>query len=505
MPANAAPAAELSLAEPAISDAVRWRVLVVLLVTISMSLMSVSVVNVALPAIQQGLGASQSDLQWVLSGYTLTFGVVLVAAGRAGDIMGRGGWFVAGMALFTIASVAAGLAPSPRALNAARFVQGVGSGLINPQGLGMIQQYFRGQERARAFGYLGSIVGVSVAIGPVLGGLLIGLGGVELGWRLTFLINVPLGLAALVLALRWFPRPLFRNWRGAPGATADSPTRLWRALDPVGSLLLGLAVLAVLYPFMEYRASTASWLTLPLGLALMWTWVRWERRYARAGGMPMVDLGIFTTPSFANGSLIMMLYFMGMTSVWVVVALYFQQGAGKSALETGLVNIPAAILSAWAAHWSGARVMRLGRRVVIGGLLLGLVGVVLSMGVAFLHGRGAISIWWLVLTLAPLGVSQGAVVSPNQTLTLMEVPLAYAGSSGAVMQTGQRFGTSVGIALITSVLFAGLAVASWPVAVMMSLALVAGVTALALVVAFKDLRDRGEAAAHATVRQGSGT
>ena len=125
----------------------RWRILVVLLAAIYMSLISVSIVNVALPAIQEGLGASQSDLQWVLSGYALTFGVVLVAAGRAGDIMGRGGIFIIGVAVFTVASVASGFAPNATSLNVARFIQGVGSGLLNPQGVGMIQQYFRGGER----------------------------------------------------------------------------------------------------------------------------------------------------------------------------------------------------------------------------------------------------------------------------------------------------------------------------------------------------------------------
>jgi MFS family permease len=173
----------------------------VLLVAIFMSLVGVSIVNVALPTIQSSLGASHSDVQWVLSGYALTFGVVLVAAGRAGDIMGRGGIFVAGVAIFTVASIAAGFAPDAMWLNVARFVQGVGSGLLNPQGIGMIQHHFRGAERGRAFGYLGSAVGISVAVGPVLGGLLISLGGPDLGWRLTFLVNVPIGIATI--ALRW--------------------------------------------------------------------------------------------------------------------------------------------------------------------------------------------------------------------------------------------------------------------------------------------------------------
>src|SRR6185312_7574536 len=160
---------EVPEAQSHVPDPGRWRILAVLLVTMFMSLVGVSIVNVVRPAIQASLGASQSDIQWVLAGYALTFGVVLVAAGRAGDVYGRGALFIAGVAIFTLSSVAAGLAPDPLSLNIARFIQGVGSGLVNPQVLGMIQQYFRGPERGRAYGAMGTVVGFSVAIGPLLG------------------------------------------------------------------------------------------------------------------------------------------------------------------------------------------------------------------------------------------------------------------------------------------------------------------------------------------------
>jgi EmrB/QacA subfamily drug resistance transporter len=465
-------------------DPERWRVLAVLLVAIFMSLVGVSIVNVALPTIQSSLGASHSDVQWVLSGYALTFGVVLVAAGRAGDIMGRGGIFVAGVAIFTVASIAAGFAPDAMWLNVARFVQGVGSGLLNPQGIGMIQHHFRGAERGRAFGYLGSAVGISVAVGPVLGGLLIKLGGPDLGWRLTFLVNVPIGIATIVLALAWFPRPLIARRSGERGRAK----RDLDSLDPVGSLLLGLAVLAILFPFVESRGSPWMWLLFPVGVALVHVWVRWERHYARLGRSPMVDLGIFATRSFSNGIAIMSLYFLGMTSVWVLVALYVQEGYGKSALESGTFGIPSALVAAYAAHWAGKRVIRLGRRIVIGGLLFGLLGLGLSIGVVLLHPRGLLSVWWLLLSLAFVGVAQGAVISPNQTLTLAEVPLAYAGSAGSVMQTGQRIGTSIGIAMITEAVFASLPKTSWSTATAIGFALVALILMLALGVAVNDLR-----------------
>lgn len=476
-----------------VTDAVRWRILAVLLTVIFMSLVGVSIVNVALPTIQQDLGASQADLQWVLSGYALTFGVILVAAGRAGDIMGRGGLFIIGVAVFTAASAAAGLAPDPAWLNGARFVQGIGSGLLNPQGLGMIQHHFRGAERGRAFGYFGSAVGVSVAVGPILGGVLIELGGPDFGWRLTFLVNLPLGLLAIILALLWFPKPLLRRMpKRAPDAAGKSPG-VFRSLDPVGSLLLGLAVLAILFPFVESRASALSWLSLPVGVALTFIWVKWERRHARLGGSPMVDLDIFSTRSFRNGTIIMALYFLGMTSVWVLVALYVQIGDGKTALESGLFGVPAALLSAYAAHWAGKRVMTYGRKIVVGGLLVAVFGLVLSIAVILLHEAGHLGIWWLLLSLSFVGLAQGAVISPNQALTLADVPLDYAGSSGAVMQTGQRIGTSVGIAVITAVVFAFLPATSWSIAVTIGFTLIGLIVLLAAGVGIKDLRDRARA------------
>ena len=464
-------------------DQLRWRILLVILGAIFMSLMSVSVVNVALFSIQDALDASQSDLQWVLSGYALTFGVVLVSAGRAGDLMGRGGFFLIGVGIFTLSSIAAGLAPDTNWLNAARFAQGVGSGFLNPQGVGMIQQYFHGSERARAFGFFGTAVGVSVAIGPILGGLLIHLGGPELGWRLTFLINVPFGVLTLILGWRWFPRPLLQ----APSSNGVSGIS---SLDPVGAVILGLAVLALLFPFVESPASELVWLLLPLALLLLFIWIKWERWYARRGYSPMVDLDIFRIPSYRNGSIIMTLYFFGMTSIWVLIPLFLQQNAGFSAFEAGVIGIPSALLSAVSANWAGHQVSKYGRLVVIGGLSMVVFSILTSMAVVLLHQYYDISIWWLLLTLSFFGLGQGSTISPNQALTLAEVPLDYAGSSGAVMQTGQRIGTSIGIAMITALVFALHPKFGWPAAVVSGMLGITLIVLLALLMAFKDLADR---------------
>ena len=182
------------------------------LVAAFMTLLDVSIVNVAVPSIELALDASPNELQWVLSGYALTFGLVLVAAGRFGDTRGRRNVFIAGLALFTLASAAAGLATSPEWLIIARLIQGAAAGIVNPQVVGMIQQMFQGPERGRPFGLLGSVIGISTAIGPLLGGLLIALEGTHEGWRLVFFVNVPVGIAAIAFGWKVLP-----THRPAPG------------------------------------------------------------------------------------------------------------------------------------------------------------------------------------------------------------------------------------------------------------------------------------------------
>lgn len=464
------------------TDPIRWRILTVLLVTIFMTLISVSIVNVALPSIGRALDATQSDLQWVLSGYALTFGVVLVAAGRAGDIMGRGGLFIIGVALFTVSSVAAGIAPDAEMLNLARFAQGIGSGLLNPQGLGMIQQYFRGAERGRALGYMGTAIGLSIAVGPVLGGLLIELGGPEIGWRLTFLVNVPIGIASIVLALMWFPRPLIRRFPILGSGL--------RFLDPVGAVLLGLAVLSILFPFVEARNTHMLWALLPLSGVLLWVWVLWERRYLRIGHSPMVDFKIFKSSGYTNGILIMSFYFMGLPSLWVLVALYLQEGVNRTAFEAGFFGVPAALIGAYTAQWAGNRVARCGSMLIATGLVLTLVGLALSVAIILLHEAGMVNIWWLMASLCFVGVAQGIVISPNQSLTLETVSLEYAGSSGAILQTGQRIGTAVGFAVITEATFSTLTHTTWSIAVSVGFGLIALMVLVALMVTIKDTRTR---------------
>ncbi len=485
-------------------DPTQRRLLTLTLVPLFMSLLSVSIVNVILPSVQADIGASSSALQWVLSGYALAFGVVLVAAGRAGDVFGRAKLFIAGVILFGVGSLVAGLAPNPLVLNLARVVMGLGSGLLNPQVIGLMQQYFSGTQRGRAFGIFGGIVGVSVAIGPVLGGLLISVLGAGPGWRASLLVNVPICLVALIAARpflpasAWEPVPeehststsslpvVRRNEASATGPGASGRRRV--DLDPVGLGLFAAAIFLVMLPFVESSAGAWVWVALPVAAALLAAWVRWERRYSARGGEPMVDMGLFRTRSFANGSLLIGLYFVGMTSVWVLIALYMQEGMGHTALAAGFIGLPSALASAITAPLAGRKVVQVGRPMVLWGIGLVLTGILLSIGVVVLRESVGLSEWFLLGTMVFVGVGQGLVVSPNQTLTLADVPVRYAGAAGGVLQTGQRVGTSIGIAAITGVAFSVLARTDWNMAVAVGFGLIAVIVVLAGLVGVRDQR-----------------
>lgn len=463
-----------------------------LLVTVSMSLVGISIVNVALPSIQTGLDATDSDLQWVLSGYALTFGVLLVAAGRAGDVLGRGGLYILGVAMFGLASIVAGLASDITVLNIARFAQGIGSGILNPQIMGMIQRFFRGADRGRAFGLYGTTVGLSMGLGPLIGGALIALAGDTTGWRWTFFVNVPASMVAIALAVAWFPRPLFIRPKRIKKDSAKPTLSPRKALDldPVGILLLGASILVVLLPFIQPTGSGSSWLLIPFGLALAGAWVLWELKYRARGRSPMVDMTIFHSSGFTNGVVIATVYFFGITGIWVLVALYMQQDLGYSAFDAGLVGVPSAFCAAFSARWAGRHVTIYGRRIVTVGIIVAISGLLLSMLVIQLHAAGMASIWWLLGTLSLIGVAQGSVISPNQTITLFDTPLEYAGSTGGILQTGQRLGSAIGLGVITAIAFAVRSNFGWTAAITVSFAVIVAALVLCLVVSIRDIVQR---------------
>lgn len=459
------------------------RLLPTLLIPAFVTLLAVSSVNVILPAVSHSLSAGTAGLQLVVSGYALVFGVVLVPAGRAGDVMGRGRLFVIGMILFGVGSLASGLAPDVVTLNLARVVMGVGSGLLNPQVAGMIQQYYSGESRGRAFGLFGAVIGVSVAVGPVLSGGLIGWLGDDWGWRASFLINVPLVLLGVWAAHRYLPDSAWHRQDGGSGAGRDRVD-----LDPVGMGMLAVGTLLIMIPFMEASAGTWIWGLEVAGIGVIGAWVAWEKRYRAKGGAPMVDLSLLTIPSFAYGSLAIAVYFLGYTSVWIIVAQYVQAGLGSTALASGLIGVPSALAGSITAAVAGRRVIRVGRVMVLGGMVLGMAGLLGSIGIMHMHARAGWSPWWLTLTLLVLGVGQGLVVSPNQTLSLADVPLEYAGAAGGILQTGERIGASIGIAVITGLTFRVSHSSGWEAAAQAGLLAVVATIAVAAGVAVIDLR-----------------
>lgn len=482
-------------------------ILSVLLIAAFMSLLAVSSVNVVLHAIETSLRASTSALQWVVSGYALVFGILLVAAGRAGDVLGRGRLFVAGLVVFGTGSLLSGLAPSLLALNLARLLMGVGSGLLSPQVTGMIQQYFAGERRGRAFGMFGGMVGVSVAVGPVMSGALVGALGPEAGWRASFLVNVPVAIIGAIVALRvlpasaWAPSSATLPGAGGPsaagagtgaGAGASVGARRPRAdFDPVGMALLGLATLLVMLPFVESSDSPVGawiWASLGIGLALAAGWLVWERRYAMRGRRPMVHLGLFRTRSFAVGTLLIGAYFTAVAGIWLIIAQYVQQGLGSSALAAGLVGLPSALAGAVGAPIAGRYVLRMGRSMVLVGLALIIASLLTTMLVVRLHTTSGLPFWWAGLTLFLQGAGQAMVVSPNQTLTLAEVPLHYAGAAGGILQTSQRIGTSVGIAAITGIAFSTAGRRGWDDGFLMGLGASVAICLIAVALAALDLR-----------------
>ena len=468
------------------------RLLPTLLIPAFVTLLAVSSVNVILPAVSPSLSAGTTGLQLVVSGYALVFGVALVPAGRAGDVMGRGRLFVIGMLLFGVGALASGLAPDVVTLNLARVVMGVGSGLLNPQVTGMIQQYYSGEARGRAFGLFGAVIGVSVALGPVLSGGFIGWLGDDWGWRASFLINVPLALAGIWAAHRYLPASAWRRGSGTDQTGRAHATgaahRSGVDLDPVGMGLLAAGTLLIMIPFMEASVGAWIWGLEAAGIGVVGAWVAWEKRYRARGGAPMVDLSLLTIPSFAYGSLAIAVYFLGYTCVWVIVAQYIQAGLGSTALASGLIGVPAALAASITAAVAGRRVIRVGRVMVLGGMVLGMAGLLASIGIIHMHARAGWSPWWLTLTLLVLGVGQGLVVSPNQALSLADVPLEYAGAAGGILQTGERIGASIGIAAVMGLTFRVSHSSGWEAAAQAGLLAVVAAIAVSAGVAVIDLR-----------------
>ncbi|MDQ3760825.1 MAG: MFS transporter [Actinomycetota bacterium] len=421
----------------------RWRALAVTQMAGFMSLLDVSIVNVALPSIQQSLSASVAQVQWVVSGYALTFGLVLVAGGRLGDALGRRRMFFIALTGFVLTSALCGAAPSAELLVAARLLQGVTAGMLTPQNSGLIQVLFQGAERGRAFGIFGATVGLSTAVGPVLGGLILTAAGGPEGWRWVFFVNVPIGLIALVAAWHLVP-PRLRTGQSVAAQ-----------IDVVGALLLGAGVLCVLLPLVQVDSGGLArlWWLFGLALVLGALFLRWEQLMVRRDRAPLLDTRLLSvTPGYPTGAALGLVYFVGFSGIWLVFALYFQHGLEYSPLQSGLAVTPFALGSAVSAAVAGRLVTSYGRWLTVVGL--GGVALGLAATAVVLHAVPAASAGWVAaLPLLVAGLGGGAVISPNVTLTLECVPPRMGGAAAGALQTGQRIGSAIGTASLAAVFY----------------------------------------------------
>ena len=365
--------------------------------------------------------------------------------------------------------------------------------MLNPQVIGFVQELFQGPERGRALGLQGAIIGISTAVGPLAGGGLISIFGAQEGWRAVFFVNVPIGIVAVFLALRLLPKP-------SGGRTRES-------LDPVGVLLLGAGIFLVLLPLVEMGGSNGTsggggglpgWVRWVLfaGAALsLLSFVAWERRYARRGKQPMVDFALFDRLSYTFGVAIGLVYFAGFTAIFFVYAIYLQTGLGYSALLSGVSITPFAGGAAVASFLSGRVVARFGRRLVAVGLLAVVAGLAVTAYV--IHRQDGTDVGLAAaLPLLVAGLGSGAVITPNVTLTLSEVPVRQGGAASGVLQTVQRIGAAVGIATIGTIFFSHLASSAgrsgggrpdWTGAIVLAFSVCAAAVAAALVVALADV------------------
>jgi len=424
-----------------IPDPRRWKALAVCFMGGFVGMLDVSIVNVAMPSIQSALSAGATQLQLIVAGYTLAFGLFLVPSGRLGDASGRRRMFIIAMAGFAVMSLLAGLAQTDTQLAVFRLLQGGFAGMSNPQVSGMIQQLFRGRERAKAFGFFGGVIGVSTALGPLLGGAIIALAGPANGWRWVFFINVPIIAVVLPLARRLLPGP---------------PSKLpLSRLDGVGLVLIALGTATFMAPFVTtpdtgFFDDPQRWFWLVPAFVLLPATFFWERHYQRKYHAAVLNPGLLRTPSFVFGAALGAAWFAGFTALMLVLTLMLQTGLAYTALLAGLVGLPNAIASAVTSATSGRLVPRFGRKLVIVGILVYLVGLVGVILVMRQTPQGAIG-WALAAVLFVMGVSGGWVIAPNQSLTYQDVPPRYGSVAGAVMQVGQRMGTAVGMSVVLAV------------------------------------------------------
>ncbi len=396
--------------------------------------LDVTVVNVALPSIQHELHASVSGLQWVVAAYTLVLASLLMLSGSTADRVGRRRTFQLGLALFTLGSLLCSLAPSLGALVAFRMIQAIGGSMLNPVAMSIITNTFTERtERARAIGIWGGVVGLSMALGPVVGGILVS----SIGWRSIFWVNIPVGLAAIVLTALFVPESK------APQA---------RRFDPVGQLLVMITLATLVYGIIEGpgRGWTSALIigcfavavAAAIGFALYERW-----RY-----QPLLDIRFFGSAPFAGATLIAVSAFAGLAGFLLLSTIYLQDVRGFSALHAGLYMLPMAAMTAIWAPLSGRIVGSRGPRLpLIGAALAIIISAVMLTRLA-----NHTSTLYLVIAYLLFGLGFGLVNAPITNTAIAGMPRAQAGVAAAVASTSRQIGASLGVAVIGSAVVSAL-------------------------------------------------
>ncbi|AEW94827.1 MULTISPECIES: MFS transporter [Streptomycetaceae] len=417
--------------------------LAVLLAATFMTSLDVFIVNVAIPAVQSDLRASTAAMQWVVAGFGLALAACLVTAGRLGDMVGRRRVFAMGLALFTLTSVACGVAPSAGTLIAARVAQGAAAALMGPQVLAILRTAYSGAAQARAFSAYGLVMGVGAVFGQLIGGALIKADVFGLDWRACFLINLPVGAVTLPLV---------------PRALAESRAAGRPRLDLTGATLSALGLAALVLPLIQGRAQGWpgwTWACLAASVVLFAVFGVHQKRLAARGGDPVVDLAVFKGGPAAAGFLAQLVFWSGQGSFFLVLALYLQQGRGLTPLASGVVFLAIGVsylLTSTTAHRFAAR---LGSRTVPAGALVMAAGLALLWVTAARLGADG-SVWWLAVGLFVDGLGMGMVIAPLTSQVLERVSAPLVGSASGVIATLQQVGGALGVALIGIVFYAGL-------------------------------------------------
>lgn len=417
---------------PGSIDALTPRRKVVVLVSCCLSLLIVSmdatIVNVAIPSIRTDLNASSAQLQWVIDVYTLVLASLLMLSGATGDRFGRRRVFQIGLTVFAVGSLLCSLAPNVEALIGARFVQGVGGSMLNPVALSIITQVFTGRvERARAIGVWGGVVGIAMALGPTVGGLLIEL----IGWRAVFWINLPICVLAVVLTAAFVP---------------ETKSATMRNVDPIGQALAVVFLFGVVFSLIEGPGLgwTHPVLLVASGAALvaLVAFLRFESRRHD----PFIDLRFFRSIPFASATVTAISAFAAWGAFLFMMSIYLQSERGYSAMHTGLIYLPIAIGALVFSPLSGRLVGRYGARpsLLTAGILITAASVMLT------YLTATTPVWQLVIVFAVFGVGFSMVNAPVTNAAVSGMPLDRAGAASAVTSTSRQVGVSIGVALCGS-------------------------------------------------------